>query len=247
MAKYAKKDGLKVTKYTFSDTNDVNSVTQQAASASDVIYIPTDNTAASYAKTINNVALKAKMPIITGEEGIMSKCGFATLSIDYYGLGKQTGKMAVQILTGKKKIAQMPVQYYKNPVKEYNPTICKKLGIKVPAGGQRQALTLLMATLVKPKVLLLDEHTAALDPKTAEKVLKATDRIVAEGKLTTIMVTHNMRDAIAHGNRLIMMNDGKVVLDIKGEEKQKLTVEKLLHQFEVVSGEEFASDKAILG
>lgn len=115
------------------------------------------------------------------------------------------------------------------------------------AGGQRQALTLLMATLVKPKVLLLDEHTAALDPKKAEKVLKATDRIVEEGKLTTIMVTHNMRDAIAHGNRLIMMNDGKVVLDIKGEEKKKLTVEKLLHQFEVVSGEEFASDKAILG
>lgn len=134
VAKYAKKDGLKVTKYTFSDTNDVNSVTQQAASASDVTYIPTDNTAASCAKTINNVALKAKMPIITGEEGIMSKCGVATLSIDYYGLGKQTGKMAVQILTGKKKIAQMPVQYYKNPVKEYNPTICKKLGIKVPAG-----------------------------------------------------------------------------------------------------------------
>ena len=86
------------------------------------------------------------------------------------------------------------------------------------SGGQRQALTLLMATLVKPKVLLLDEPTAALNPKPAEKVLKATDRIVAEGKLTTIMVTHNMRDAIAHGNRLIMMNDGKVVLDIKGEE-----------------------------
>lgn len=104
-----------------------------------------------------------------------------------------------------------------------------------------------MATLVKPKVLLLDEHTAALNPKTAEKVLKATDRIVEESKLTTIMVTHNIRDAIAHGNRLIMMNDGKVVLDIKGEEKKKLTVEKLLHQFEVVSGEEFASDKAILG
>ena len=115
------------------------------------------------------------------------------------------------------------------------------------SGGQRQALTLLMATLLKPKVLLLDEHTAALDPKTAEKVLKATDRIIEEDKLTTIMVTHNMRDAIAHGNRLIMMNDGKVVLDIKGEEKKKLTVEKLLHQFEVVSGEEFASDKVILG
>lgn len=138
---------------------------------------------------------------------------------------------------------------YKEKLKVLNLGLEDRLTAKVGllSGGQRQALTLLMATLVKPKVLLLDEHTAALDPKTAENVLKATDRIVAEGKLTTIMVTHNMRDAIAHGNRLIMMNDGKVVLDIKGEEKKKLTVEKLLHQFEVVSGEEFASDKAILG
>ncbi|APG70447.1 hypothetical protein LDE04_12920 [Lactobacillus delbrueckii subsp. lactis] len=138
---------------------------------------------------------------------------------------------------------------YKEKLKVLNLGLEDRLTAKVGllSGGQRQALTLLMATLVKPKVLLLDEHTAALDPKTAEKVLKATDRIVEEGKLTTIMVTHNMRDAIAHGNRLIMMNDGKVVLDIKGEEKKKLTVEKLLHQFEVVSGEEFASDKAILG
>ena len=114
------------------------------------------------------------------------------------------------------------------------------------SGGQRQALTLLMATLVKPKILLLDEHTAALDPKTASKVLRATDKIVNEGHLTTLMITHNMKDAIVHGNRLIMMNAGKVVLDIKGEEKKKLTVEQLLHQFEVVSGEEFASDKALL-
>lgn len=114
------------------------------------------------------------------------------------------------------------------------------------SGGQRQALTLLMATLVKPKILLLDEHTAALDPKTASKVLRATDKIVNEGHLTTLMITHNMKDAIVHGNRLIMMNAGKVVLDIKGEEKKKMTVEKLLHQFEVVSGEEFASDKALL-
>ncbi|MCD5488516.1 ATP-binding cassette domain-containing protein [Lactobacillus delbrueckii subsp. lactis] len=138
---------------------------------------------------------------------------------------------------------------YKEKLKVLNLGLEDQLTAKVGllSGGQRQALTLLMATLVKPKVLLLDEHTAALDPKTAEKVLKATDRIVADRKLTTIMVTHNMRDAIAHGNRLIMMNDGKVVLDIKGEEKKKLTVEKLLHQFEVVSGEEFASDKAILG
>ena len=114
------------------------------------------------------------------------------------------------------------------------------------SGGQRQALTLLMATLVKPKILLLDEHIAALDPKTASKVLRATDKIVNEGHLTTLMITHNMKDAIVHGNRLIMMNAGKVVLDIKGEEKKKLTVEKLLLQFEVVSGEEFASDKALL-
>lgn len=115
------------------------------------------------------------------------------------------------------------------------------------SGGQRQALTLLMATIVKPKLLLLDEHTAALDPKTAAKVLAATERIIHENNLTTFMVTHNMRDAIAHGNRLIMMNEGKIILNIAGEEKKNLTVETLLHKFEEVSGSEFASDKAILG
>lgn len=115
------------------------------------------------------------------------------------------------------------------------------------SGGQRQALTLLMATLQKPKLLLLDEHTAALDPKTAAKVLELTDKIVAENNLTTIMITHNMRDAIVHGNRLIMMNEGNVVLDIGPEEKKKLTVEDLLQKFEDVSGQEFASDKALLG
>ena len=114
------------------------------------------------------------------------------------------------------------------------------------SGGQRQALTLLMATLQKPKLLLLDEHTAALDPKTAQKVLKVTDQIIAEHHLTALMVTHNMKDAIKHGNRLIMMHDGRVILDISGEEKKKLTVADLMHQFEVVSGEEFASGKAIL-
>ena len=114
------------------------------------------------------------------------------------------------------------------------------------SGGQRQALTLLMATLQKPKLLLLDEHTAALDPKTAQKMLKVTDQIIAEHHLTALMVTHNMKDAIKHGNRLIMMHDGRVILDISGEEKKKLTVADLMHQFEVVSGEEFASDKAIL-
>jgi putative ABC transport system ATP-binding protein len=114
------------------------------------------------------------------------------------------------------------------------------------SGGQRQALTLLMATLKKPKLLLLDEHTAALDPKTAAKVLTATDKIIQENSLTAMMVTHNMKDAIAHGNRLIMMHEGRVILNISGEEKKKLTVEDLLHQFEVVAGEEFASDKALL-
>ncbi len=115
------------------------------------------------------------------------------------------------------------------------------------SGGQRQALTLLMATLQKPKLLLLDEHTAALDPKTAAKVLDLTDKIVAENNLTTIMITHNMKDAIAHGNRLIMMNEGNIVLDIGPEEKKKLTVEDLLQKFEDVSGQEFSSDKALLG
>ena len=114
------------------------------------------------------------------------------------------------------------------------------------SGGQRQAITLLMATLKKPQLLLLDEHTAALDPKTAAKVLEISDRIIAEHHLTAMMVTHNMKDAIAHGNRLIMMHEGTIILDIRGEEKKKLTVEDLLHQFERVSGEEFASDKALL-
>lgn len=115
------------------------------------------------------------------------------------------------------------------------------------SGGQRQALTLVMATFKPPKLLLLDEHTAALDPKTAAKVLNATDRIVSKDHLTTLMITHNMRDAIAHGNRLIMMHDGRIILDIRGDEKQKLTVEDLMHEFEKISGEAFASDKALLG
>lgn len=112
------------------------------------------------------------------------------------------------------------------------------------SGGQRQALTLLMATLQKPHLLLLDEHTAALDPKTAAKVLAATDRIVGEGHLTTLMVTHNMRDAIAHGNRLIMMSNGQIIYDVRGEEKKKLHVEDLLRKFEEAGGE--VSDRMAL-
>ncbi len=114
------------------------------------------------------------------------------------------------------------------------------------SGGQRQALTLLMASLQKPKLLLLDEHTAALDPKTAAKVLELTDQIIAENHLTAMMVTHNMRDAIAHGNRLIMMNNGKVILDISGEEKKQLTVESLLEKFSQTGGGQFASDRTLL-
>ena len=114
------------------------------------------------------------------------------------------------------------------------------------SGGQRQALTLLMATLRKPKLLLLDEHTAALDPKTAEKVLEATERIVAKDKLTTVMITHNMRDAIAHGNRLIMMYDGKILIVVSGEEKKNLTVEQLLSLFSKASGSDEADDKLLL-
>ena len=114
------------------------------------------------------------------------------------------------------------------------------------SGGQRQALTLLMASLQKPKLLLLDEHTAALDPKTAAKVLELSDRIVEENHLTTMMVTHNMKDAIVHGNRLIMMYDGRIVIDVSGEEKKKLTVPQLLDLFSKVSGSDEADDKLLL-
>ena len=114
------------------------------------------------------------------------------------------------------------------------------------SGGQRQALTLLMATLRKPQLLLLDEHTAALDPKTAAKVLEATQRIVEKSKLTTLMITHNMRDAITYGNRLIMMYDGHIIVDVSGEEKKNLTVEQLLSLFSQASGSDEANDKLLL-
>ncbi|MCR5095372.1 MAG: ABC transporter ATP-binding protein [Erysipelotrichaceae bacterium] len=138
---------------------------------------------------------------------------------------------------------------FKALLKEFNLGLEDRLSTKVGllSGGQRQALTLIMATLQQPKLLLLDEHTAALDPKTAAKVLEVTEKIVSKSGLTTFMVTHNMRDAIAHGDRLLMLNDGKIILDIAGEEKKKLTVESLLDRFEKASGEEFANDSAILG
>ena len=115
------------------------------------------------------------------------------------------------------------------------------------SGGQRQALTLLMASLVKPRLLLLDEHTAALDPATAGRVLELSDEIVSEDHLTTLMVTHNMRDAIEHGNRLIMMNEGRIVLDIAGEEKKRLTVDSLLAKFSRAAGEDMVTDRVLIG
>lgn len=114
------------------------------------------------------------------------------------------------------------------------------------SGGQRQALTLLMATLKKPKLLLLDEHTAALDPRTAAKVLELSERIIRENHLMTLMVTHNMKDAIRYGNRLIMMNEGRIILDISGEEKKQLTIERLMEAFAKASGETFVNDRMLL-
>ncbi len=114
------------------------------------------------------------------------------------------------------------------------------------SGGQRQALTLLMATLKKPKLLLLDEHTAALDPKTAEKVLALTDKIVKRDNLTTLMITHNMRDALRFGNRLVMLHNGRVIIDVEGEEKQNLQIPDLLAMFEKASGDAMVSDRMLL-
>lgn len=137
---------------------------------------------------------------------------------------------------------------YKELLAELDLGLENRLSSKVGllSGGQRQAVTLLMATLKEPKLLLLDEHTAALDPKTAAKVLEITERIVKEKNLTTLMITHNMKDAIRYGNRLIMMYEGRVIIDVSGEEKSKLTVEQLLEMFTAASGNEFASDRAIL-
>jgi len=137
---------------------------------------------------------------------------------------------------------------YKEQLKILDLGLEDRLSAKVGllSGGQRQALTLLMATLRQPKLLLLDEHTAALDPKTAAKVLDATEKIVSRSGLTTLMITHNMRDAIAYGNRLIMMYDGHVVVDVAGEEKKNLTVEQLLALFSQASGSSEVNDKMVL-
>ena len=145
-------------------------------------------------------------------------------------------------------ISRKEREFYKEQLKELDLGLEERLTTKVGllSGGQRQAITLLMASLKKPKLLLLDEHTAALDPKTAAKVLEISDKIIQEHNLTAMMVTHNMKDAIVHGNRLIMMHEGKVIYDVAGEEKKKLHVSDLLAKFEEVSGGEFANDRMML-
>ena len=145
-------------------------------------------------------------------------------------------------------ITQQEQQEYFRRLKELDLGLEDRMKAKVGllSGGQRQALTLLMAAMQKPKLLLLDEHTAALDPRTAAKVLELSDRIVEENHLTTLMITHNMRNAIQYGSRLVMLHEGRVILDISGEEKENLTVSDLLAQFARVSGDEFASDRALL-
>lgn len=161
--------------------------------------------------------------------------------------------LALAARRGKKRTLKIGItakerEFYKEQLKVLELGLENRLttGVGLLSGGQRQALTLLMATLHKPKVLLLDEHTAALDPKTAAKVLEATDRIVERDNLTTIMITHNMKDAISHGNRLVMMHEGHIIYDVSGEEKKNLKVSDLLKKFEEASGNELDNDRMIL-
>ncbi len=140
-------------------------------------------------------------------------------------------------------------ELFKAQLKQLDLGLEDRLSTKVGllSGGQRQALTLLMATMKRPNLLLLDEHTAALDPKTAAKVLELSEMLIRENNLTALMVTHNMKDAITYGNRLIMMHAGRIIIDIAGEEKKNLTVDQLLDAFATHSGSEFANDRALLG
>ena len=169
----------------------------------------------------------------------------ATMSIE--------DNMAVAARRGKRRtlrwgISNAERNTYREMLKSLDLGLESRLTAKVGllSGGQRQAITLLMATIQRPKLLLLDEHTAALDPKTAEKVLNISDKIIAENGLTAMMVTHNMKDAIAHGNRLIMMHEGRIIYDVSGDEKKKLQVSDLLTKFEEASGGTFANDRMML-
>ena len=168
----------------------------------------------------------------------------ATMQIEEnMALAARRGKKS----TLRKGICQSEREKYREMLKELNLGLEERLTSKVGllSGGQRQALTLLMATMEKPRLLLLDEHTAALDPKTAAKVLELTEKLVNENHLTTFMVTHNMRDALKYGNRLIMMCDGKIIFDVEGEEKKKLEVKDLLEKFNTAGG--IVPDSMMLG
>ena len=170
----------------------------------------------------------------------------ATMEIqENLALAKRRGDRRMVYRRG---ISRQEKEEYYELLKTLNLGLEERMTTKVGllSGGQRQALTLLMATLKKPKLLLLDEHTAALDPKTAEKVLDATDAIISQNHLTAFMVTHNMRDAIAHGNRLIMMNEGRIIFEVSGEAKKRLTHADLMQKFAEVSGGELGSDRMLL-
>ena len=169
----------------------------------------------------------------------------ATMQIEEnLALAARRGKMRT-LATG---ISKAERERYRELLRELDLGLEDRLTSKVGllSGGQRQALTLLMATMNNPKLLLLDEHTAALDPKTALKVLTLSDKIVSKNNLTTLMITHNMNDAIKYGNRLIMMNNGKIIFDVSGDEKKKLTTADLLEKFKISAGEELANDRVLL-
>ena len=190
---------------------------------------------AGIARTFQNIRLFKDMPVLDNVKvGLHNHHSYSTLTgilrlPKYYKVEKEMNEKAMEIL----KVFDLDKE-------------AQTLAGNLPYGKQRK-LEIARALATNPKLLLLDEHTAALDPKTAAKVLETTEMIVNRDHLTTLMITHNMKDAITHGNRLIMMMEGKIILDIRGEEKKKLTVEDLLHKFEEVSGEEFTNDKAILG
>ena len=199
------------------------------------------------------------------DEGTIEIGGVNVTKLPEYKRAKYLGRVFQDPMTGtaasmqlaarrglsrtlKKGISSKEREFYRERLAELGLGLEDRMTSKVGllSGGQRQALTLLMATLKKPQLLLLDEHTAALDPKTAAKVLEATDRIVGQDNLTTLMITHNMKDAIAHGNRLVMMYEGHIIYDVAGEEKKKLHVSDLLEKFEQASGGSFANDRMIL-
>ena len=190
---------------------------------------------AGIARTFQNIRLFKDLSVIDNVKvGLHNHMGYSTITgilrlPKYYKVEKQMTEEAMELL----KVFNLQDEW------DYKAS-------NLPYGKQRK-LEIARALATEPKLLLLDEHTAALDPKTAAKVLEITDMIVNRDHLTTLMITHNMKDAIAHGNRLIMMMEGKIILDIQGEEKKKLTVKNLLDQFEKASGEEFSNDSALLG